>query len=310
MANYGVRASLGPDYESKYHMRAQGANPTIGVNSEAMDYQMPYRATFLNGLPESKEEYTSAYAHGMNSNDDDASNARYQELAERESDLKEKILNLEAEIQWQEKLRDNEMSGDPMWEVAKHKFIYDNDASALENIMSRKAQAEQLKSSQEIQREQIKASKEEELASKDAAARSGRDYLTWTFKNYKANPDDLQALDNLFSAKKKLEELAQAAGKNPEDYYNDTTLEEIDMALEAGLVKKKENVETAKKNAAIIKAKKSEDDAVNNIIEEWNSISHDPHSTKNKKKSLANEHPNHIFTVEKGKIVAKRKAGK
>lgn len=140
MANYGVRAGLGPDYESKYHMRAQGANPSIGVNSEAMDYQMPYRATFLNGLPESKEEYTSAYAHGMNSNDDDASNARYQELAQRETELKEKILKLEAEIAWQEKLRDNEMSGDPMWEVAKHKFIFDNDASNLENIMNRRNQ--------------------------------------------------------------------------------------------------------------------------------------------------------------------------
>jgi hypothetical protein len=96
------------------------------------------RSPYING---SSGAYESVmYEDLKSSNDDSVTNQRYQELAQRESELKEKILKLEAEIAWQEKLRDNEMSGDPMWEVAKHKFIYDNDQTALENIMNRRNQ--------------------------------------------------------------------------------------------------------------------------------------------------------------------------
>lgn len=135
--NYGIRAGLGPDYESKYHMRAQSAPENIGVNSEAMDFQMPYRATFLNGLPESKEDYVSALAHGMNSNDDDASNARYQELLQKREDLKKQIAQLSADIAYQERLRALEMKNDPMWDIAKQQYIMKGDSSGLESIMSR-----------------------------------------------------------------------------------------------------------------------------------------------------------------------------
>jgi len=215
--------------------------------------------------------YKSTIGHGMNADDDNVKSRRFQELSAHADELKKRIIELKAEIAWQEKLRVHEMSNDPMWTVAKHKYIYDNDASNLENIMGRKQQDKQLKASQDLQQEQINASKQESKESKDAAARRGRDYLTWTFNNYKANPDDLQALDNLFAAKQKLEELAQDAGKQPEDYYNDTTLEEINMALDEGLKMKQEKVETAKKNAAAAKAIAAEDTAVDNMLANLNS---------------------------------------
>ena len=317
MAMIGQRAGFKPIKPRSDEM--MGIRNLQATSMDDSYYPEQYYATQagISGLGDAYSDRAAHFAYGVAADahsgmgaTDEQFNARYQELAQHEAYLKDKILKLEAEIAWQEKLRDNEMSGDPMWEVAKHKFIYDNDASSLEGIMSRKAQAAQLKASQDIQKEQLKASKESELASKDAAARRGRDYLTWTFNNYKTNPDDLQALDNLFAAKQKLEELAQDAGKQPEDYYNDTTLEEINVVLNEGLKKKQEKVETAKKNAAAAKAKTAEDNELKNILADYNKSTHTRVDRRAKKDELEKTYPNYTFTVVKGKITATRKAGK
>lgn len=145
MAMYGLRAGFKPiEPASDEMMGIRNIQASSGGSIYAPEQYYTTQAS-ISGLGDAYSDRAAHFtrnvaadAHSGMGNTDEQSNARFQELAQRESELKDKILNLEAEIQWQEKLRDNEMSGDPMWEVAKHKFIYDNDTSALESIMNRK----------------------------------------------------------------------------------------------------------------------------------------------------------------------------
>jgi len=104
----------------------------------------------------------------LNSNTDTMKQQRYQELSLKRDELKDKILKLESEISWQKSLKQAEVSRDPMWEMAKHDWIYKGDRSGLENIMQRM-------STEKI----AKASKDESKRGEIATYREKVDNLEW-----------------------------------------------------------------------------------------------------------------------------------
>lgn len=104
---------------------------------------LPYRSQFTQDYGSNMAAGRGYIASGL-VNDTIASNTgamdaneRYQQLAAREDEIKARILEIDAEINYQTKLREREMMGDPEWEIAKNDYIYKGDRSGMDNIMSR-----------------------------------------------------------------------------------------------------------------------------------------------------------------------------
>ena len=205
-------------------------NESIGVNNAQMGFSMPYRGTFLNNMPYTKDEYMAEFRHGMSSNDDDATNRRYQELAMRKDELEQTIMDLEAEIAYQKQLRKYSMANDPEWNVAKHDWIYRGDRSGIDQIRSR-MEADKQRAWQASENKKQRMSSEKLAATAKASAdedqkkanrevlNSKRKYLTMLFsEKFKENSSDSRMA--IFEAAMSYADAAAKAGESPDKVFD------------------------------------------------------------------------------------------
>lgn len=264
------------------------------------------RSPVLNGS-------TGAFENSMHedlkaSNDDSVTNQRYADLQLRRDELKQQIMDLKADIAYQEKLRGLEMSKDPMWDAAKYKFIYDNDSSALENIMNRQQTMKVAKMNKE----------KEQTEKKEASMRSAkfaRDMLDETLKDYEdaqADPNKrIEIGKDLLDKYMQYKEKADAAGLNEAELYKDNPgkLQMINLAIQEARLTQKDEIAKSQERVKKQKTKQQMDNEVKNAVDSFNIGSHSSSERKAKKQDLAKQYPDFNFTVKDGKIVATRKAG-
>lgn len=279
---YYLDTGLNPSWNEEARELESNNPPTLTYPDDFDRSIKPYygqsRSPVLNGYNGIEEN--SAYQHGQNSNDDAATNARYQELAQRESELKEEILKLETEIAWQEKLRDNEMSGDPMWEVAKQQYVQKGDSSALESIMSRRATAAENKKSRESQEAIAKINAKKESADKQEAnersARFARNNLNDALIYYETVKGDSEkrilAANDLLARKNQFMEAAEISGKEASEYLKDDPefLQRVDAAINEGRSTQSAKIDTT--NANYTKNKKAWDANAKKALDRYNKL--------------------------------------
>lgn len=112
-----------------------------GYSSRVPNYNdgAPYAVpASIQGANEKAHEAASSHYDLMNSNSDEATNGRYQELSQRLKEVESEISQLEQEIARQKTLKSLEISKDPYWELAKERYIRTGDMGELNNIMNRK----------------------------------------------------------------------------------------------------------------------------------------------------------------------------
>jgi len=165
------------------------------------------------------ESFTS-YKHGLNADSDKVSNERYQELSVRRDELQRKIIDLQAEIDWQKKLKAQEIAKDPIWEAAKHDWIYKGDRSGLENILSRmnaEKQREWQATENEKNRTAAQAAQAEEKreANKEILERRQK-VLNRVMSEY-ASQDTAEARNAIFEAAMDYTDAAKKAGVDPNE---------------------------------------------------------------------------------------------
>ena len=161
------------------------------------------------------EGFTS-YKHGLNADSDKASNERYQELSVRRDELQRKIIDLQAEIDWQKKLEAQEIAKDPIWEAAKHDWIYKGDRSGLENIMSRMESEKQRKLTENMAKAGRDAASEEKKEANKEILERRQKVLNRVMSEY-ASQDTAEARNAIFEAAMDYTDAAKKAGVDPNE---------------------------------------------------------------------------------------------
>lgn len=118
-----------------------------GYSSRVPNYNdgAPYAVpASIQGANEKAHEAASSHYDLMNSNSDEATNGRYQELSQRLKEVESEISQLEQEIARQKTLKSLEISKDPYWEIAKERYIRTGDMGELNNIVNRKMTKEMM----------------------------------------------------------------------------------------------------------------------------------------------------------------------
>lgn len=168
------------------------------------------------------EGFTS-YKHGLNADSDKASNERYQELSVRRDELQRKIIDLQAEIDWQKKLKAKEIAKDPIWEAAKHDWIYKGDRSGLENITNRMNAEEQRRWQSKENEANRNAARESQAADKKQANIEILDrrkkILNRVMSEY-ARQDTAEARNAIFEAALDYAEYADKVGEDKNELFN------------------------------------------------------------------------------------------
>ena len=285
MAMLGQRAGFKPiEPVNDEMMGMRNLQATSGGAINAPDQYYATQAG-ISGLGDAYSDRAASFArnvaadaHSGMGNTDEQQNQRIQELYKRRDELEEEIRNLEAEIAWQEKLRDNEMSGDPMWEVAKQQYIQKGDSSALESIMNRRTTVAENEKSRKSQEEIAKLNAKKESADKQEAnersARFARNNLNDALIYYETVKGDSEkrilAANDLLARKNQFMEAAEISGKKASEYIKDDPefLERVDAAINEGRSTQTAKIDT--KNANYTKNKKAWDANAKKALDRYN----------------------------------------
>ena len=224
-----------------YGQRA-GFTPIEPVNDEIMGLRNLKNSTPMSFDPGAmyRSKFTKEYGSAMDQgkahmasslvNDTIASNTgamdaneRYQALAAREDEIKARILEIDTEINYQTKLQKLDMSGDPMWEMAKHDWIYKGDRAGLEGIMTRSEKAADREWQSEENRKNREATKstnaeEKKQANKEILERR-RKVLNRVMSEY-AKQDTAEARNAIFEAALDYAEYADKVGEDKNELFN------------------------------------------------------------------------------------------
>jgi len=287
MAMLGQRAGFKPiEPVNDEMMGMRNLQATSGGAVNAPDQYYATQAG-ISGLGDAYSDRAASFArnvaadaHSGMGNTDEQQNQRIQELYKRRDELEEEIRNLEAEIAWQEKLRDNEMSGDPMWEVAKQQYVQKGDSSALESIMARKTTVAENEKSRKSQKEIAKINAKKESADKQEAnersARFARNNLNDALIYYETVKGDSEkrilAANDLLARKNQFMEAAEISGKEASEYLKDDPefLERVDAAINEGRSTQTAKIDT--KNANYTKNKKAWDANAKKALDRYNQL--------------------------------------
>lgn len=128
-----------------------------GYSSRVPNYNdgAPYAVpASIQGANEKAHEAASSHYDLMNSNSDEATNGRYQELSQRLKEVESEISQLEQEIARQKTLKSLEISKDPYWEIAKERYIRTGDMGELNNIMNRKMSKDMMEAQKEASKQE------------------------------------------------------------------------------------------------------------------------------------------------------------
>ena len=148
-------------------------------------------------------------------------NEKLAALTQEKESLEKELTEVEAEIEYQMKLRDLEVSGDPLWEMAKEKYIQTGDMSSLEGIMTRqntkKTEEERIK----YQHDMLEAQKKhDEAKTKEAfkqAYQTAEDGLEYTIQEARNNLNNQEVRDRVMLAYKNFKNAAFDYGYDTSD---------------------------------------------------------------------------------------------
>ena len=287
MAMLGQRAGFKPiEPQNDEMMGMRNLQATSGGAINAPDQYYATQAG-ISGLGDAYSDRAASFArnvaadaHSGMGNTDEQQNQRIQELYERRDKLEAEIRKLEAEIAWQEKLRDNEMSGDPLWEVAKQKYVQQGDSSTLESIMSRRTTVAENEKSRKSQEDIAKLNAKKESADKQEAnersARFARNNLNDALIYYETVKGDSEkrilAANDLLARKNQFMEAAEISGKEASEYIKDDPefLERVDAAINEGRYTQTEEIGKQQSAAKAYAARAAKNSAIEAEVDEQN----------------------------------------
>lgn len=245
-----------------------------------------------------------------NSNSDEVKQERIQQLYTRLDEVNARIQELKVEIAYQEKLKALELSGDPLWEMAKDKYIHTGDMSDLSNILQRTTTVSEAEKQRQFNanenklnrdanyklakeaKDQTKAEQQEANA---RSARFSRNVLSELLKTYNAVKGDpskqIEAGNDLIKQLQDVKEKAEIAGLTMEDLYSEMPeeLEAINLAIDEARMTAQTNIAQGKANAAAAKASQQLRNTVANEVNAFNETGHDSKTATAKKKELEND---------------------
>jgi len=267
----------------------------------------------------------NAFALGrdtVNSNSDPVKQERIQQLYTRLDEVNARIQELKVEISYQEKLKALEMSGDPLWEMAKDKYIHTGDMSDLSSILQRVTNVSEAEAQRDFNANENKlnrdanyklakeAKDQTKAEQKEANARSARfsrNVLSELLKTYNAVKGDpskqIEAGNDLIKQLQDVKEKAEIAGLTMEDLYSEMPeeLEAVNLAINEARLAVQSGIEEGKQRAADAKIAQAERNAVSNAVAEFNKAAKDYKTATDQKKTFEKDHPGFIFSLVKGK---------
>jgi hypothetical protein len=241
-------------------------------------------------------------------------NEKLSALTEEKESLQEELLEVNAEIEYQEKLKALELSGDPMWELAKENYVRTGDMTALQNIMNRHSTEKMQQLTAQATADARKETKEEQRVADVRSARTNRDILTELLKTYNSVKGDptkqIEAGNELVRQLQKTKEAADKAGMTVQDLYSEMPeeLEAINVAITEARGTAKTRIEKDQEKNAKNKAHAKLLAAVKNEVDMFNTGKPDIVQLTSKKKDLAKAYPGFIFSVKNQQIEFKEKA--
>lgn len=228
MPNYGMKSGLADSVKAtgKRELR-DPLKPEELPNS--FDPQQQYLKTQEGlsiglGDPYGDRAGHEAFALGrdtVNSNSDAVKQERIQKLYARLDEVNASIQELKVEISYQEKLKALELSSDPMWEMAKDKYIHTGDMSDLQNILTRVSNDKFRKDQLKQQQDMLKTQKEhDEAKTKEAfkqAYQTAEDGLEYAIQEARNNLNDQSVRDRVMLAYKSFKNAAFDYGYDTSD---------------------------------------------------------------------------------------------
>ena len=148
-------------------------------------------------------------------------NEKLAALAQEKESLEKELTEIEAEIEYQMKLRDLEVSDDPMWEMAKDKYVHTGDMSDLQNIITRVSNDKFRKDQLKQQQDMLKTQKQhDEAKTKEAfkqAYQTAEDGLEYAIQEARNNLNNQEVRDRVMLAYKSFKNAAFDYGYDTSD---------------------------------------------------------------------------------------------
>ena len=236
-------------------------------------------------------------------------NEKLAALTQEKESLEKELTEVEAEIEYQIKLRDLEVSGDPLWEMAKDKYIHTGEMSDLSNILQRKTTASEAEKQRQftaaenklnrdanykLAKEAKEQTKAEQKEANVRSARFSRNVLSELLKTYNAVKGDtnkqIEAGNELIKQLQDVKEKAEIAGLNMEDLYSEMPeeLEAVNLAIDEARVAAQTSIARDKAKVAAAAAAQRLRNMVANEVNAFNETGHDALTARDKKKELEN----------------------
>ena len=237
-------------------------------------------------------------------------NEKLAALAQEKESLEKELTEIKAEISYQEKLKSLELSSDPMWEMAKDKYVHTGEMSDLSNILQRTTTASEAEKQRQfnaaenqrnrdanykLAKEAKEQTKAEQQKANARSARFSRNVLSELLKTYNAVKGDtnkqIEAGNELIKQLQDVKEKAETAGLTMEDLYSEMPeeLEAVNLAIDEARMAAQTNIARNKANVAAAKAAQQLRNTVANEVNAFNETGHDAKTTRAKKEELEND---------------------